>query len=84
MYTITNEYDKIRLLEKLLCNNSKLETIVSNYIDFTITNKQNEASNHAALIKELVPDNYQNIIDIATCIANQKPFTIILNEYTTN
>jgi len=59
---IVNEDKKLDYIEYIIKHNQEMETLISNYIDYTCEQKLLEAEKCRILIKEKQPDNYDKII----------------------
>lgn len=59
---IVNEDKKLNYIEYIIKNNREMETIISNFIDYTCEQKLLEAEKCRILIKEKQPENYDKII----------------------
>ena len=64
---IVNEDQKLNYIEYIISRNTntntrEMETIISNYIDYTCEQKLLEAEKCRILIKEKQPENYDKII----------------------
>lgn len=68
---IVREHDKLCILETLLNNDTNLEKIVSNFIDYSIENKDNQKIYCFNLMKDIIQDtkSLEIIINLATSIA---------------
>jgi hypothetical protein len=85
MNYITREHDKLCILEKLLNNNTELESIVSKLIDSYI---QDDSQITKLLITQLIvkindSSLLYKIIYISSSIAKQTPLQIITNDNNT-
>jgi hypothetical protein len=80
--TIYKDYEKISLLEYYLNNDTSLESLVSNFIDYYIDKKYNSAQHCFQILKTKIPDSnlFYKIIKISLYIANQKPLTIDVDD----
>ena len=69
---IVKEYDKLCILEKLLNNDTKLEKIVSNFIDYSIEKDNQNKLYCFNSIKDNIQDTklFEIIIKLSTSIAN--------------
>ena len=68
---IVKEYDKLCILEKLLNNDTKLEKIVSNFIDYSIEKDNQNKLYCFNLMKDIIQDtkSFEIIIKLTTSIA---------------
>jgi len=81
MIYVTREHDKLCILEKLLNNNTELESIVSKLIDSYIHDDIQIAKQLITQLIHKVNDNtlLYKIIYIASSIAKQTPIQIVTN-----
>jgi hypothetical protein len=79
---VQKEHDKICILEKLLNNNTVLETIVSNYIDSIINNDEQLKKQLIIKLTNKIKDEsiLIKIICLSESIANQTPFKLLLED----
>jgi len=59
---IVKEDKKLDYIEYIIKNNREMETLISNFIDYTCEQKLLEAEKCRILIKEKQPENYDKII----------------------
>jgi len=79
---ITREHDKLSMLEIYINNDKLLETLVSNYIDYSINKQYNLAIEHYKQIKEKItePNLFKKIIKLSISIIKQTPYKIIIKQ----
>lgn len=74
---IYREHDKICILEKYLNNDILLETLVSNFIDYSIQKQIYLATECLNKLKMLVNnDTFETIIQLSLSIVEQTPYRI--------
>lgn len=82
--TIYKEYEKISLLEYYIkdINDNKLESVISNLIDYYIDRKYKLAQECFHILKTKISDSniFNKIIKISLAIASQKPLNIDLDD----
>lgn len=83
-WVIIKESQKLDYIEYIINNNNKsitsireMETLISNFIDYTCEQKLLEAEKCRILIKEKQPENYDKIIYAANAIIYN--YDIIIN-----
>lgn len=81
--TVMREYDKICILEqfiKQVPNLSKIETLVSNFIDSIAINNDNHTNKYLSVITDSIIDTNirDNIINLSYSIAKDIPFLITI------
>ena len=65
---IVNEDKKLDYIDYIIKNNREMETLISNFIDYTCEQRLLEAEKCRILIKEKQSENYDKIIYAANAI----------------
>lgn len=83
--SIYREDDKLSVLEYILNQNPYLETLVSNYIDYSIQQQYNLANENCNELNKIINNTqlFNKIIQISQSIIHETPYklTIVNNEH---
>ena len=83
LLTIASENRKLDYIERLISINGninrEMETLISNFIDYTCEQQFSEAEKCKMLIKETQPDKFEKILDASNSIIYNYDLVIYIN-----